>query len=401
MPASEQWHDGAVEGAAAAVDGMAFTAGGGEEQSDESSTKTVSGSRRRIVIIYLCMVLALGFGIAGQVARSPNLPRAVAARVHPPEAFCNFTRIPVGLSWADATPAQVHAVSRAIHPNVSAWSPRNPILIYWHVYTDGKENRSQEVIDRQYALMRDSGLLQAASELRIGYVGSAPLVLPSWNKTRVVAHAATGVECVTTSAMWTDMQKLPANELALLLYIHTRGVTHTATEAAFAPNEGWTAMMEEVNVRRWRVPAALLDNPAETGVFTAGADKCYMGDPKTFGWLYPGNMWWASSAYIRGLMDPLQFSAIRGGNPYYMCSEQWILSVDELRGVYLEDGDNTRDFVLFSTGVAEGKHGTLRMYIDPVAEGIASCDEAGLPSRKPCTPIDLARCHGACCDLIA
>jgi len=372
-----------------------------EEEEEEDANPRCKDNSRRILIIYLCMVLAIGLGVAGQVARphSVHAKSSIAERVHPFESFCNFTRIPVGLSWGDATPAQVRAVRRAIHS--STYAPRNPIFVYWHVYTDGKENRSQEVIDRQYALMRDSGLLEVVSEIRIGHVGTHPLVLPSWNKTRVVAHAVTGVECVTTSAMWEDMQRLPANESALLLYIHTRGVTHTAKEDSFGPNEGWTAMMEEVNVRRWRVPVALLDDPAETGVYTAGADKCYMGDKHTFGWLYPGNMWWASSTYIRGLMDPIQFS--RGGNPYYMCSEQWILSVDEVRGLYLDDGDNTRDFVLFSAGVAEGKHGAIRMYIDPVPEGIASCSEPvfDLPSRKPCVPIDLTHCHGACCDLVA
>ena len=336
----------------------------------------------RIYCIYVTIATTVALAyLAGRKFSAPPLPLA-------PQPECNLTRVGESISWLDATPEQYSAATLALR--AANWQPVHRVVVFWHVYTDG--NRSQEIISRQYELLLSSGLLDVADEVLIGHVGLAPLTLPAaaMKKIRIVARASAGFECVTTSALWQFAKN--ASTRVLVLYMHTRGVTHSQRDG---PAEDWTHMLEYRTVRMWHTTAALLDN-ATTRVVTAGCEKWRAAGYGDYGLHYSGNFWWATTDYIAQLTDPLVHATY--GIAYYMCSEQWILSLKGRERDFADDP--VQHFTLFATGPREGACGSIQSYMDAFPPTMYTCrTPQGLPTRSPCHPINLSLCHGCCCAL--
>jgi len=336
----------------------------------------------RAYCIYMGIVVTVA--LAYLAARRAQPPTSVLPSL---EFGCNLIRVGESVSWLDATPQQYGAAIAALQtPN---WHPTHKVVVFWHVYTDA--NRSQEIIDRQYELLVSSGLLDVADEVLVGHVGLAPLRLPAaTKKIRVVARASAGFECVTTSVLWQFARNASAR--TIVLYMHTRGVTHSQR---YGPAEDWTRMLEYRTVRMWRTTVPLLDN-ATTRVVTAGCEKWRAAGYGDYGLHYSGNFWWATTDYIAQLTDPLIHATY--GNSYYMCSEQWILSLKGRERDFAPDP--VQHFTLFATGPREGVCGSIESYHDALPSEMYTCrTPQGLPTRSPCLPINLSLCHGCCCAL--
>src|ERR1700688_4951542 len=114
--------------------------------------------------------------------------------------YCQLLRTkPATLNWSDVPAAQLEAVEQTTN---DYWVPRLPIYIYWHIFVDSP--RSHEIILRQWSLLANSGLMGAATAIRLSVVGNNTVVLgslPREPKVHIVVSAAAGDECLATGSM--------------------------------------------------------------------------------------------------------------------------------------------------------------------------------------------------------
>lgn len=227
-----------------------------------------------------------------------------------------------------------------------------PIHIFWHVYVGGRRQaRCISIIQRQFAKLESSGLLERAAAVHIGYIGKEPFPCEDvigHPKVQMAVQQERGHEDVTTRALKEFCDGLDHN--CAVLYMHTRG----ATRRANTPAEDWTLMMEHFTIERWRKAVSML-----SGFHTCGCEmwshRRRVPPRKDFVYHYSGNFWWARSEYIKLLSLPPDSDLCRSKR--YMGSEDWLL---ELAGRRF---DKTEFGVLHRTSLERYQRGSINSYV--------------------------------------
>jgi hypothetical protein len=205
-------------------------------------------------------------------------------------------------------------------------NPRNSgrhIFVFWHIFAPpGREIRLQDILTRQFALLKESGLLDACSGLFVGLVGtsvtSALNEILAHPKTKIVNRAASGNEEVTTARLkeFADEAKVPCK----LLYMHARGITKDPHSREGLASDDWTKMLEFFNLARWKNAVDVLNDH-----YTAGCEMwshAHRTRPGGFSFHYAGNFWWARSDYVKRLDSPMLHVPSRS-----LVGEDWILQL--------------------------------------------------------------------------
>jgi hypothetical protein len=221
-----------------------------------------------------------------------------------------------------------------------------PIHVFWHVYVDHRRvTHCTHIIQRQFAKLQASGLLDQAECVHIGYVSSVPFPCKEvlgHPKIHIAAHQQNGYEGVTTRYLKSICDNLDSD--IAVLYIHTRGTTRRAD----TPAEDWTLMMEHFVIDRWRHALRMLH-----GCHTCGCEmwrhrhRVLKGEHS---YHYSGNFWWAKSEYIKLLPPPTSETR-------HMESEDWVLQLAGRRFDKNEFG------VLHRTAAAKYERGLINSYV--------------------------------------
>jgi hypothetical protein len=221
-------------------------------------------------------------------------------------------------------------LARGLHPDLLTDSKQTTNLtVFWHIgVLTGREERLEQILRRQFFVVKDSGLASEA-QIKIGLVvnrrtwcnrvfsiayctGSPTLNrILDHGHTELVAAEVVADECTTTKPLWKYAQQHASskNNEGLVLYFHSRGVSRDPE----TPGEEWTKTMEYFTIRHWRhVTRTMADN---LSLMTAGcepwphekrqADFPGLVRPNADEvWHYSGNFWWARASYVAALPDP-------------------------------------------------------------------------------------------------
>lgn len=210
--------------------------------------------------------------------------------------------------------------------DLSKWahSPEHDVAIYgmYHIWcAPGWE----EMVSRQMAHLRRSGLLGATEKLYVsciingkddldklkGILGSEPVEIIS------VTGNTGAFEFPALDYMY---RKSQSGDF-LFYYFHTKGISYQSLNTddrrfiAFRRKiEAWREMMEYFLMDMWRVAVNVLQD----GYDTYG---CYLFPPFK-NKMYAGNFWWARSEYFRSL--PEISEEMKATNRFL--AEEWLLS---------------------------------------------------------------------------
>lgn len=217
-----------------------------------------------------------------------------------------------------------------------------PIHIFWHVYHGIKSSaHTVDIIERQWNQITNSGLLEECEKIHLCYLSEKDFPIAEiahHPKVEITLCNPSGHEYETTSRLrkWVhDNQNLDAN----ILYLHNRG----ATRHPAAPTHTWTKTMEKFMVRGWArcveqlknhetVGCALLvhtdsrlgdkylenrnRNRDNNGLFSLSGK--YIDNNKIGKLHYSGNIWWATSRFLKTRDNPSSDCRFGAG-------EDWIL----------------------------------------------------------------------------
>lgn len=199
------------------------------------------------------------------------------------------------------------------------------IYIFWHI-TCRPGSRCEDVLQRQFKVLTQFGLLDAAKQLFVGLVGDGTTrtldIIRRHPKTLILnPPILQGNEEVTTCKLKEFADNHTSQDFHLV-YFHSRGVTRDPKTTLGLASDDWTHMMEHFVLRRWREAVKFL----REGYVTAGCEmwahehRVIKGE---FSYHYSGNFWWASSQYVRLLRSPVEF----GLNDRFLVGEDWVLQI--------------------------------------------------------------------------
>jgi hypothetical protein len=253
------------------------------------------------------------------------------------------------------------------------------IFVFWHIFAPAEKRvRLEQILSRQFAVLKESGLLDACSRLLVGIVGAA--VTPTLDnivahpKTTVVNRAESGNEEVTTSRLkeFADQSSAPCR----IFYMHARGITHDPQSATGRAHDDWTRMMEFFTITRWRKAVEVLNSHHTAGCEMWGyPHRTRVGD---FSFHYAGNFWWTTSDYVKKLDSPMLYVPNRS-----LVSEDWILKLAG-KGISI-----SKFYVLHRTTKHKYTRGMINYYMDRYPPEYYSSG-----SEVPDLPIDPNTTHG-------
>jgi len=253
------------------------------------------------------------------------------------------------------------------------------INVFWHIYCTNSE-RCNGVLERQFNLLTDFGLLNASEKLLVGIVGTeTPPALArilAHPKTVVLNRTTKGNEDVTSCKLKEFANNCTAGNCHIA-YIHSRGVTHDPNTLIGRASHDWTLMMEHFVIRRWQEAVKKLDAGFRAAGCEMWAHQHRILANETI-YHFSGNFWWARSDYVQLLPSPLTFGLDR-----YMVCEDWIL---QLAGKVFP----VEQFaVLHRTARHKYQRGMIDSYVDRYP---ATHYSSG--SETPIPPLDPRLVHG-------
>jgi len=175
------------------------------------------------------------------------------------------------------------------------------IAIFYHCLfalgtPDNLLENAISIVREQVGSMKDSGVINAASEFHVGLNGGsesatlASLIFPQ--NTRIVLH---GLQCrneCRTILMLEDW--IPEHRDWLVLYLHSKGSTHQAGDGF---NTRWRKCMMKGVVNNWRTCVA------DLGAGFEAVGSHWMEPPATPAgqFIFAGNFWWARAEFLATL----------------------------------------------------------------------------------------------------
>lgn len=194
-------------------------------------------------------------------------------------------------------------------------------LVYHCVFSiDNRRLPAAEaIVTSQMKALKDSGLLDAASNFFIGVngeYGTSPVTLP--DKATAVYH---GGQCKNELRTLRILEKwLPGHEGWAVLYFHGKGATHAIGNGN---SDAWRNCMENVVIKNWERSVRDLETHDISGCH-------YMEPPETPEGqrIMAGNFWWARADYLLQLpsmmeRDRIKVSGIDSPDSRYE-AEVWI-----------------------------------------------------------------------------
>lgn len=175
------------------------------------------------------------------------------------------------------------------------------IYIVYHMAT---LNNWKDIAEEQMTLLASSGLLDAAEELIVNFVGEQKEEVESFfthfpysHKVRLI-HASVDLAVCEFPSIAKVKEVATKYPGAKILYFHSKGVLHFGmpTENAVAC---WRRYMEYFLIERWKACVDCLDAVDACGVE-------WRARPPHFS----GNFWWATASYINmipSLREPYLF----------------------------------------------------------------------------------------------
>lgn len=245
--------------------------------------------------------------------------------------------------------------------------------LFWHVFAcEGRVDRIDEIVSRQWGCIRGSGLLDAITGIHVGVVGEASSAeldkVLEHPKVRLTQRQSHGKEEVTTQALWSFAAT--CEDDTRLAYIHARGMTRNPRASqADSCAEDWTRMMEFFVIERWAVASSALNDHEAAG--------CEMWSYRGT-YHYSGNFWWARAGYIKRLPPPEQFVPDRR-----RVGEFWVLSLADV--VIPKE----RFCVLHRTTKHKYRRGVIDSYRDHYPRSLYS-----MGGELPNSPLDGRLYHG-------
>ncbi len=182
-----------------------------------------------------------------------------------------------------------------------------PIYVFYHIYCG--PNNWQEIVQSQFAKMKDSGLLDACNRLIICVLGGeegdrhAAIKILASQKTELVLKSEDGTnyEFPLLDKMW-EMAK---NEKFYAVYFHTKGSSYDVMRyksfrrsfSSFNRNsKAWREMMEYFVMENWKMACSALFRGYD-------AFGC-MWQENHHSPHFSGNFWWTKSEHILDLPQP-------------------------------------------------------------------------------------------------
>lgn len=163
------------------------------------------------------------------------------------------------------------------------------IYVIYHVAT---LNNWKDIVEEQMALLESSALLENADALIVNYVGEETHEIdrifadrPYAYKTEVI-HASNDIRLCEFPSICKVKEVANDHPDSLILYIHSKGVTHWKK----SPEEAvtcWRRYMQYFLVENWRTCVEQLQEYDICGVE-------WRGRPPHFS----GNFWWATAKYL-------------------------------------------------------------------------------------------------------
>ena len=175
---------------------------------------------------------------------------------------------------------------------------------FWHIC---QMNHWKTVVREQGALLDTSGLREATDSIQAGVVGSealdhlGPKVTVGFRDTNIGLF-----EFPTLALLWHACQ----DGEGVVWYIHTKGVVDPRGEG-HAQQEQWRRALEWGTIGRWKQCLAALDTHDAAG-------------PLWSGYIFGGNFWWATAAYVRTLPQPDTQKAWLRRKDARLFAEKWI-----------------------------------------------------------------------------
>jgi hypothetical protein len=227
--------------------------------------------------------------------------------------------------------------------------PSDDIFVYYHVAQMGNW---LEVVDDQLRELKESGLYDAASKIRMGVLGTEkeePLLTP---KTEILFHRPVlseaelpTLECLHRDAMRSDF---------LVLYMHTKGVSYQKKNYNKDAMTAWRKYLEHFCIGKWReCVARLADHDASGCEYVGPRTRDTVKLPSHF----RGNFWWSKASYLRTLC-PVRETITKPRYPF----------VNERRKAeyWLGTGRNFKAKSIFNLGNSYSKRGFLyKNVLDP------------------------------------
>ena len=287
--------------------------------------------------------------------------------------------------------------------------------VFWHItLLPNLEWRARDVLGRQFALLRDSGLLDHA-QVHVGLVRLDNYTVPVLDailrhpNVRVAAEVTQGFECTTTGPLWQFARAVDkccrreqccGTRVRPVLYMHSRAMHRLPGKPDFEPATSWTQMLEYFNIEHWR---AAVNTIELNGAVTAGCEM-FPHRPRwrnrTSTFHYSGNFWWAAVPYLARLPDPVSWAARAPPKAYrYECGEDWLLLNRDPQHpeAHAELHVTRHSDIAWTEGrVHSYKQSYARaMYDCPYA--VPSAQVPLIPSTGPCERSSRIKCHTAQC----
>jgi hypothetical protein len=184
-----------------------------------------------------------------------------------------------------------------------------PIAIWYHTLfqiDDKILEAAMEIVHEQMELLKNSGLLEAATEMWVGVNGGPESkhyvegLIPK--KAKVIYH---GLQCRNECRTIAELEKwAPSSPDDYVLYFHSKGATHPPGDAF---RGRWRNCMMRHLVRNWRQCVTDLD----AGYEAVGCH--WMEPPRTpdTQFIFAGNFWWARSSFLKTLPSIFQRERIK------------------------------------------------------------------------------------------
>lgn len=175
---------------------------------------------------------------------------------------------------------------------------------YIHYMIFGNGERSHQIFDELYRSIKDSGLLDKLSELRVFTVGNSSKIctdFSTFNKCVVIGHSNRihDYEFPTLMALHSDAVKMEKE--TPILYLHLKGVT------SGSPNDNHRQAMLNIVIRDHERCISSLGEHNSCGTH-------FLDHLKFEGKIarhYSGNFWWSKSDHISKLPVPSVESLMR------------------------------------------------------------------------------------------
>lgn len=173
-----------------------------------------------------------------------------------------------------------------------------PIAIFYHAlfFLDSPDNlieNAATIVHGQMELLKDTGLLNAASEFHVGLNGGqeslelARLLIPS--KAKITLH---GLQCHNECRTLRMLEQwLPSHADWYVFYFHAKGCTHPAEDPL---RTRWRGCMTRNLISNWRQCVADLD----AGFESVGCHWMTGAQTPPGQSIWAGNFWYAKASFL-------------------------------------------------------------------------------------------------------